>query len=507
MENKMFYFRITKFRIIKPSNFISFILISFIFSTQTIFAAPTLENSLTTSHENNLSARVEKAGTSIKSSTEAKNIFDTSIAWDDEQARIKLLNAAPQWDNAAMQALFIAYLNPQKYELETYASTQSHNLQFINVFWGPLNNPYNKYPRPVKAFLFTNPSDQNKFDMAPLIKNASDGNYYIFDKNQKHPLLLNEWISNIQRREHLQTSIRFNICNGYANYPKDTCNQQNFRSEAYYIDAKQERLKSAYYDSFTPQILSAHRDLKQDWKSKLNNTKLPSLNTNDSINQSSISWKDQEQRNKLLNTVVAWSNYKTIKENFEKIRNLRYFSDPQILNFSRRISWLFPDDGCWTRASAAIRDLFGPFNNFNNELPRPSKVFAFGNLCANTNNAPEGSVYWWYHTAPIVRDASTNQTYVLDPSINASMPMTMEKWAEAIASRSGACKGSASYLDKFNVCNGYGTTPYSTCQSTIKEETKSMLMQANYQMDERYRQTQMGRNADLVLGDTPPWES
>jgi hypothetical protein len=216
-------------------------------------------------------------------------------------------------------------------------------------------------------------------------------------------------------------------------------------------------------------------------------------------------WKDQEARQKLLGTVALWPNYQVIQANFEKLRDLRYFQDDEIANFPRRISWLFPDDGCWTRASAVIRDLFGPFNNLVNAYERPSKVFAFGNLCANTPNAPDGYVSWWYHTAPIVRDAETNQTYVLDPSMDPYHPMTMEKWAEAIASTSGRCSGSVSNVDSFNICNGYGTAPYDACQSGYDNETSSMLMQREYQYYEKERQISLGRDPEKVLGDLPPW--
>lgn len=437
-------------------------------------------------------------------------ISGSSIKWDDANGRLALLESVPKWNDDVIKSLFNAYLHPDNYKLPTPATSQQYNVQFINAFWGPLNNPFNKSPRPAKAFLIfdqastSNSGQSETFVMAPLVKNLADGNYYIFDKSQTQPLLLNDWVSSMRNAHGTQTSVRFNICNGYGNAPADSCISKGYREEA--SDSQQLSLK-ALRSSMAAQndLYSARRGSNEDWKTKVNKNKKLAVNAGSSIYDSSISWKDEAARKTLLNSVVAWPDYKTIKENFEKIRDIRYFNDPEYSDFQRRISWLYPDDGCWTRATAVIRDLFGPFNNINNNSPRPSKVFAFGNLCANTSNSPDGKVQWWYHTAPIVRDAETNQTYVLDPSINPYTPITMEKWAEEIASNSKACAGSASTLEIFNICNGYGTGPYDNCQTIYPSETKSMLMQSGYQSDERYRQEQLGRDANAVLGDTPPW--
>ena len=135
--------------------------------------------------------------------------------------------------------------------------------------------------------------------------------------------------------------------------------------------------------------------------------------------------------------------------------------------------------------------------------------FAFGNLCANTPNSPRGKVSWWYHTAPIIRDAETNQSYVLDPSVNPYQPLPVEDWMSRIAANENACAHSDSAVNSFNVCNGYATGPYDSCQNSVRTsyitETSSVLGQATYRRHERYRQTDLGRDANLVLGDMPPW--
>lgn len=114
---------------------------------------------------------------------------------------------------------------------------------------------------------------------------------------------------------------------------------------------------------------------------------------------------------------------------------------------------------------------------------------------------------WWYHTAPIIKDAETNQTYVLDPSINPYKPLAMEKWVEEITSQTGACAEGNNYIKSFNICNGYGSGPYSSCQDSYQNETSAMMLQPTYRYYERERQVELGRNADAVLGDLPPWKN
>jgi len=435
----------------------------------------------------------------------AASIDETSINWNNQNEKSKLLETAPHWNEDAMKSLFQAYLNPAQHQLPSLAKTQEYNVQFINAFWGPVHNPFNKYPRPAKAFVIFDLTQKQspgfpEFYMAPMAKNLTDGNYYVFDKSETHPLLLNDWVAKIKNENGVQSPLRFNLCMGYGNTPSDSCENKGFREEAY--DIKSINLKSLELQSKKD---SAHREINENWQDKVVGVKKLSLASANAIKDTSISWNDEAAKNALLNTVIAWPNYKVIQQNFEKIRDIRYFNDPLVSNFQRRISWLFPDDGCWTRATAVIRDLFGPFNNLNNDMPRPSKVFAFGNLCANTANSPNHLVTWWYHTAPIVRDAETNKTYVLDPSINPYKPITMEQWADEIASNSRACADSHSSFDKFNVCNGYGTGPYDQCKSSYPNETHSMLLQSSYQDYERERQVQLGRDANAVLGDLPPW--
>ncbi len=431
-------------------------------------------------------------------------IYGSSISWENEASKTMLLERTPQWHEDVMKSLFNVYLHPHRYQLAAIQDTKQYNVQFLHAFWGPLTNPFNQYPRPAKAFVFlsnTNNSGPDQTYIAPVVKNDTDGNYYIFDKNQSQPILLNDWVTTIKTAHGAQT-LRFNICNGYGNLPTETCDGKGYQDEVAYY-------QKAMFAALSP-IPSAHRLFNEDWKMKVKMTNMRKATNGGLIYNESIAWDNVDKRKKLLDTVEIWPNYNVIKDNFEKIRDIRYFRDEAKPNFLRRISWLYPDDGCWTRAAAVIKDLFGPFKNIANSFSRPSKLFAFGNLCVNTPNSPNGRVTWWYHTAPIIRDAQTNQTYVLDPAVNPNQPLAVEKWMEEVSSQSKACAGSSAKVNLFNICNGYGVGPYDECQGAsvnFNTETFAMLGQLTYRNYERRRQVELHRDADKVLGDLPPWSN
>lgn len=426
----------------------------------------------------------------------ADTILASSIKWDDVNSRDKLLEQVPRWNDDVVKELFAVYQHPTQHKLPLYKNTHKYNVQFINAFWGPLDNPFNKYSRPAKAFVIVGDGDANKtptYYLAPLIQNTADGNDYIFDNKQSQVILLTQWIENI-KQENAGQVIYFNICLGYGNELNDVCHANNYQNEVGFVSTND----IAKY----PSNLSAARAADVDWKTMIN-TKINA--EQNSILNESVKWNDLEQRNQLLATVAAWPNYKTISDNFILLRDLRYLADPEATDFARRPSWLLPDDGCWARASAVIKDLFGPYQNVVNQYPRPTKVFAFGNLCVNTENSAKGRVTWWYHTALIVKDESSNVNYVLDPALNPLAPLPVEEWMAQMAARTNACANSKSHVDKFSICNGYGTGPYQICDAEYKKEVSGMLDQINYLKWERSRQSMLGRDADKVLGDSPPW--
>lgn len=427
----------------------------------------------------------------------------TSIKWDDAENRMKLLASVPSWDESAMKTMFDVYRDAAHNQLPTTANEKTYNVEFIHGMWGPLANPFTKYPRPAKVFVSINHS--SAFYMAPLIKDATDGNYYVFQKNQPRPVLLADWVQQLATANGGLSGLNFNICNGYGDALNDVC-MKAYQSEVEDATDNGSQARKRNVLAVANHV-SAQRDINQDWRVKAGAPRVMnrSLATEDSILNSSIEWKNATEKNKLLNLANSWPNFKTIQANFEKIRDIRYFNDKRVPGFMRRISWLYPDDGCFTRASAVIKDLFGPIHNAANQYPRPSKIFAFGNLCVNSDNSQRGYVSWWYHTAPVVKDAETGQVYVLDPAVEPRKPLPVEKWMAAISSNTGNCQSRQNSVDKFYICNGYGTVPYSKCGSDYREEENQDIAQPEFQNAERSRQTQLGRDANAVLGDAPPW--
>jgi hypothetical protein len=448
------------------------------------------------------------AGYAVATTHASVTIEDSSLDWVDAASRDKLLAVVPKWSSQAIKLVFEEYLHPERHHLPIFinGSPVNYNALFINAFWGPNVNPFVKYPRPAKIFIFIKEANgAKKYFMAPVVQDENDKNYYVFDKTQTQPIPVKLWVYN--KTNGFPCAVRFNVCTGYGVQPQDTCAGKNFESEVYeYPEVTAANVNNVEKVGNAP---SAIRKINQDWREKEKAMRPKKHIVGQSLLDGSSPWNDREKRNALLRSAVTWPNYKIIKDNFEKIRNIRYFQDEAVPDFTRRITWLYPDDGCWTRAAAVIKDYFGPLNNVVNNYPRPSKVFAFGNLCVNTTNSPTGRAAWWYHFAPIIRDAETNQTYVLDPSINSAAPTPVEKWMELLAANTGSCAQSSNSVTTFNVCNGYGVSPYDRCDFSpnidFESEIRAEISQRYFRKFERDRQVELGRDPNKVLGDMPPW--
>jgi hypothetical protein len=435
-------------------------------------------------------------------SIDTASIQDTSIKFDDSAAKTLLLASVPEWQPETIKIVFDAYRHPERYNMSKAQSPSDQSARFIHAFFGPLDNPFTKYPRPAKAFvIFTDTKNvADNFEMVPIVHDISDGNYYVFDASQTSALLLDDWIT---RLKATHPSFVFNICNGYGANPLNSCLKSAYQDEASHVMRYSHQTDA----SENP---SAHRDQNESWKIKVNRSLKSNTDSDRSIYDESISWSGEPAKSKLLQTIVTWPDHKTIQDAFEKIRDPRYFLDNTVVDFKRRITWLFPDDGCWTRAAAVIKDFFGPVNNITNTLARPSKLFAFGDLCVNTKNSPRGFVSWWYHTAPIVKDAETNINYVLDPSVDPYNALPLDEWMARVSSNVERCAGFKHKVERFSICNGYGSTPYDSCNNVVRTdydtELSAMLDQYSYRHHERERQTDLGRDAAKALGDSPPWK-
>ena len=233
---------------------------------------------------------------------------------------------------------------------------------------------------------------------------------------------------------------------------------------------------------------SAYRSLNVDY------TKYESRALRNNIELSSLrksALRSARKYNELeLPEVTPWSSLSVMQKRFEAIRDRRFLilnSDP---DFPRRISWLYPKDGCYARAAMFNRNAFQMF------IPIPKKVFVFGNLRVKTPNARRGVVGWWYHVAPIVE--VQGQKYVLDPSINHEAPMTLKDWLSSM--------GKPERM-KVAICNSGTYSPGDDCQKiTDGLELRAETTQKHYLDLEARELRRMGRDPESELGDEPPWE-
>lgn len=297
----------------------------------------------------------------------------------------------------------------------------------------------------------------------------------------------------------------------YGSAPDHICNDTTLENEIHNCP-DDTNFRDNFHQSIKRfRIMSSQRKKGVDWKQYDKSYQLKQAFNLTSIVRGSIPWEDGDEKDSLLSRVVKWNNFEIIERNFNAIRDLRYFKDESVSDFQRRISWLYPDDGCWTRLSAIMKDFFGPHENPVNSVASPSKIYVYGNLCTLTDNHPEGSAQWWYHAAPIVQDEELKHYYVLDPSVNGEAPIQVDEWVEKITSEVQACSYNKLTELKFNICNGYGINPYDYCERVFFEdfgkEISAELIQRYYRRFERSQQTEMGRNPNVVLGDQPPWNS
>jgi hypothetical protein len=179
-----------------------------------------------------------------------------------------------------------------------------------------------------------------------------------------------------------------------------------------------------------------------------------------------------------------------LKKAFTDIRDLRFIEDSQVPDFLRRISWQFPDDGCFARAEMATRLLE------KMGYPSPAKIFVFGELQTKTHNHPAGAVYWWYHVVPgyrVGRDLA-----VFDPAIRADAPMPLTEWVKKMG-------GDVTSFE-FAICDGATYAPFSGCDGSQAQDLDTTLDdQRIFLNDEWERALELGRDPVLVLGDQPPW--
>lgn len=196
---------------------------------------------------------------------------------------------------------------------------------------------------------------------------------------------------------------------------------------------------------------------------------------------------------KLLDVSQApeWNSTTPLEEAFEAFRDVRFLKTRAQPNFPRRISWLYPDDGCFARAEYLARLLEKAGH------AKPAKIFAFGDLEVDTDNSPSGSVSWWYHV--VVGYRVGEQLIVLDPAIDASGPLPFEKWIERM--------GGTMAKTEASLCDEATYQPFNACNGGDREREDVLRSdQLRYLEWEWDRVVELGRKPELVLGDEPPWK-
>lgn len=189
-----------------------------------------------------------------------------------------------------------------------------------------------------------------------------------------------------------------------------------------------------------------------------------------------------------LSEVTQWNSMEELQSFFEKSRDERFLAPESA--FQRRISWLYPDDGCYARAALVTKKAQEAL------LPLPHRVFLYGNLSVRTENAPYHLVRWWYHTAPIVQVDGNH--YVLDAAINPYKPMLLADWVAAQISPHAS--------HDLRICNPYTYDPRSSCIYADQDPAnKAQVDIQEFLKAEWRRQIELQREPEKVLGEEPPW--
>lgn len=182
-------------------------------------------------------------------------------------------------------------------------------------------------------------------------------------------------------------------------------------------------------------------------------------------------------------------SYPALESQFKYVRDTR-FIETEDVNFPRRLTWLFPDDGCYARAEMAKIELL------KHNFPAPKKLFVFGNLFASSNNSPTGSVQWWYHVATTYRVGL--DAYVLDPALEPKRPLKLAEW--------NALVGGESTRVQYSICSPQTFDPTTDCYgSDALPEEASLEEQKSFLENEWNRLIELNRHPETELGDLPPW--
>jgi len=189
--------------------------------------------------------------------------------------------------------------------------------------------------------------------------------------------------------------------------------------------------------------------------------------------------------------VVSFPESLNLHQMFNEIRDERFLSLDSKPEFPRRLSWLYPADGCFTRAEYMSRKLQGK------GAPAPTKVYAFGSLRVATPNSASGIVTWWYHV--VVGYKVDGQVMVFDPAIDPAAPLSLRTWL------SGMVEDISNV--KVSFCDANSFDPTSVCKAGDAITPESLLSQQRYYLELEWdNMLGLGKDPEKVLGNLPPWK-
>ena len=208
--------------------------------------------------------------------------------------------------------------------------------------------------------------------------------------------------------------------------------------------------------------------------------------------------------------VPTWTDAQIVQY-FTYTRDLRYLYDEGIPSpgDERRITWLYPDDGCYARAEQVV----GLISDADSTLAKPYKLWAFDQLSNRlevyTENAyPSDHVNWWYHVVPLVKN-SAGEPIVLDAAINPCGPLHWQAWLDSMIDDVNRFNDPAEYL-QVAVSDYWAYGPYDDVwnDDNIPDHRQASLeLEQDYVLDWEWdRQVnELGHTPADRFGDNPDW--
>ncbi|MFN8791666.1 MAG: protein-glutamine glutaminase family protein [Bdellovibrionales bacterium] len=225
--------------------------------------------------------------------------------------------------------------------------------------------------------------------------------------------------------------------------------------------------------------LSAVRKPGEDWRKKAQGRARTFDHTIQVFNETPL---EQSRPLKKVDfaEVPDVENKQNVMTIFRYIRDTRFIRDVATPKNQRRISWMYPDDGCYVRAEmmTSQAEMRG--------WPSMKKLFIFGNLAAQTRNTPEGVVRWWYHVAPVVRTG--DKVWVLDPSLDFQKPLGVIEWRNRM-------RAEGDLPEHFSLCDAHTFDPDFACQNPKRRNYDGVVGWQKIFLEEEWRRIlELGRD-------------